>query len=1076
MSRESNNAIQLWFANYPDQLLDVRSFSVIERINGLWSVEVRATIQSHVAVAFQGQAFEPGNIPFDSIVDFGAALSLDRTNRELPVRVWSGICSELTLVSEGQGQATDDCVYALTLVPELFRLTLRRNTRVFQHESIPEIVIRLLKDWKLEVDDTVILRNLDPSDQVRFPRFEYRVQYEETDYAFFCRLLEEAGISFYFDYDHDKAAKAVYGEADTVGRDLTKLVLDADPQIAQEPSSEDEADGGADESGEGEQAEGDANAKMLIGPLPYLGTQPRSLHGNPVDAVVNASAARSLRPGAVTLLDHDFRHPAWERLGRPKQEAKYQVDTTESKYEVLAYSPGLLQREQNDAAGDEYVEIAKAKNARAVDALLGVRGDALVTQFQTNALQIGAGSVVAFGDAGPEGWSPQEHSREELATDQNHLVIETQIHGDMSGGWFVSCWAVPADPEVPYRPPQITPRPRILGVQSALVVGDKSAELEQIFCDRYGRVRIQFHWDRQHQYGDPAAKEVTDPLGSCWVRVGTPWAGSSYGFVAIPRVGHEVLVSFLDGNPDRPVIVGSLYNGAMGNPAPYPLSGKQETRTGLKSNTTTGGNGFNEMYFEDQKGAERIHFQAQKNLSTIVKAAESRSVGASRTTKIGTTDTLHVGTQFELAVGQQGTGITVHENTYIILQVGGDSGAQIMLSGTGIYAQAKSDIHLHAGANIHLSAKGQINIDGGKVNINCGQPEEVQLPGYAKAQAPDRGRAIPGGPKPVGGGGMPEGPGALKADVPFPKVEADDEDVPDSADGEPDVPDESPLRGERPSPDLKLPGTPLDAPLAARPGLSDAAATAGMGLVQGADPKSLLPNVAAGLVAPSVPGLGSVGGQALAAVATGGGAAALKGIGTQALGNVAGDALKGEAGAIGGMIAPIAVAGITGGPAGILGGAVSTVAGATIAQPLAEALGGSGNLVGGVAGGAVSAMTGLAAGKVVGAAMGSGAPTGAPSATPRGLMPGAAAPGAPLPAEPPVVSADTPSAGAGPDASPAKPKVAPPPLVAPQGASAPLAASSPASPEELLRKAAKDKAEKALASKLDPSLLKPGKT
>jgi len=159
------------------------------------------------------------------------------------------------------------------------------------------------------------------------------------------------------------------------------------------------------------------------------------------------------------------------------------------------------------------------------------------------------------------------------------------------------------------------------GLQSAMVVGSGG---EEIWVDKYGRVKVQFFWDRQGKKNEQS---------SCWVRVAQPWAGKNWGFVAWPRIGQEVLVAFESGDPDRPIIVGSLYNAEQ--MPPYTLPANQ-TQTGIKSRSSKGGgtDNYNELRFEDKKGSEQILIHAEHTLTTEVEVDEMRSIGHDRTTNI----------------------------------------------------------------------------------------------------------------------------------------------------------------------------------------------------------------------------------------------------------------------------------------------------------------------------------------------------------------------------------------------------------------------------------------------------------
>ena len=177
---------------------------------------------------------------------------------------------------------------------------------------------------------------------------------------------------------------------------------------------------------------------------------------------------------------------------------------------------------------------------------------------------------------------------------------------------------IPAD--VPFRPPRITPRPVVRGAQTAIVVGPAS---EEIYTDEYGRVKVQFHWDRLGK---------NDADSSCWVRVSQLWAGQSWGAIWIPRIGHEVIVDFLEGDPDRPIVTGRVYHAQ--NPPPYVLPA-EKTKSTIKSNTSPGGGGFNEIRFEDRKGAEEVFTHAQKDQNEVVRHDMTTRVGNDQTLTVG---------------------------------------------------------------------------------------------------------------------------------------------------------------------------------------------------------------------------------------------------------------------------------------------------------------------------------------------------------------------------------------------------------------------------------------------------------
>ena len=166
--------------------------------------------------------------------------------------------------------------------------------------------------------------------------------------------------------------------------------------------------------------------------------------------------------------------------------------------------------------------------------------------------------------------------------------------------------------KVQFRPAHVTPVPRIAGVQTAVVTGPGG---EEIHTDAHGRIRIQFHWDRLGKGDDKS---------TCWVRVATPWSGKNWGAIAVPRIGQEVVVQFEEGDPDRPLVTGMLYNAAT--PPPWALPANK-TQSGVKTNSSTGGGGFNEMMMEDKKGAELVRFQSERDYRQIVKNNAEITIG-----------------------------------------------------------------------------------------------------------------------------------------------------------------------------------------------------------------------------------------------------------------------------------------------------------------------------------------------------------------------------------------------------------------------------------------------------------------
>ena len=191
---------------------------------------------------------------------------------------------------------------------------------------------------------------------------------------------------------------------------------------------------------------------------------------------------------------------------------------------------------------------------------------------------------------------------------------------------------------VPFRPLRTTPKPVVQGSQTALVVGKSG---EEIWVDSHGRVKVQFYWDRNGK---------KDENSSCWVRVASTWAGKNWGFIQIPRIGQEVIVDFIEGDPDRPIITGRVYNAEQ--TPPYALPGNQ-TQSGVKTRSSKGGSGenFNEIRFEDKKGSEQVVIHAEKDMQVDVENDRSESVGHDETITIGDNQSVSIGKDRTESVG-----------------------------------------------------------------------------------------------------------------------------------------------------------------------------------------------------------------------------------------------------------------------------------------------------------------------------------------------------------------------------------------------------------------------------------------
>ena len=265
--------------------------------------------------------------------------------------------------------------------------------------------------------------------------------------------------------------------------------------------------------------------------------------------------------------------------------------------------------------------------------------------------------------------------------------------GEGAGASYTNSFTcIPFD--VPYRPPLATPKPMIGGVQTAIVVGPSG---EEIYPDEHGRVKVQFHWDREGQ---------KDEDSSCWIRVSQVSAGAGWGAIDVPRIGHEVIVDFLEGDPDRPIIIGRVYHGINRPPFDLPAGGMV---SGSKSNSTPGGGGYNEMSMNDTKGKEGMTVHAQKDMNTTVENDRT-------TTIVGGNDTLAV---------QAGTqSVTVKGDTSLAVQAGNRT-----VNVTGNYQlDTTSEINMQAPAKITLTCGGSsITMEPGKITMSAGGGANMTL-------------------------------------------------------------------------------------------------------------------------------------------------------------------------------------------------------------------------------------------------------------------------------------------------------------------------------------------------------------
>ncbi|MBK3759487.1 type VI secretion system Vgr family protein [Stutzerimonas frequens] len=424
------------------------------------------------------------------------------------------------------------------------------------------------------------------------------------------------------------------------------------------------------------------------------------------------------RTSRVTRRDYDFEKP------RLSMEAAFHSD----------FQPDL---EDYDYPG-RFTERARGKHL-SQRALERHRHDYELAEGDSDQPQLASGHFLPLTEHPRSDWNQLWLLTEVLHEGKQPQVLEESVtsHVD-SGDGFVQGYrnhftATPWD--IPFRPALRHPKPKVLGSQTAVVTGPAG---EEIHCDEYGRVKVQFHWDRHGQADDKT---------SCWLRVSSSWAGDRYGGIAIPRVGMEVLVTFLEGDPDQPLVTGCLYH--KEHQVPYDLPANK-TRTVFKTLSSPGGGGYNELRIEDRKGAEQIYIHAQRdwdeniehdqkirvgherhetveaNSYSEFKAEEHRTTHADRKTEIRANDHLTVGNSQHLKIG---TGQFIEAGNEIHLS-----------SGLKVVLEAGSELTFKAGGSfIKLDASG-ITMVGPLIRMNSGGS-----PGKGSGAAP----VLPGQVRPA---------------------------------------------------------------------------------------------------------------------------------------------------------------------------------------------------------------------------------------------------------------------------------------------------------------------------------------
>lgn len=513
-------------------------------------------------------------VAFDALLGRDVTVELALPNEEK--RAFHGIINRLT-----QGRRDADFTYfQAEMVPQFWFWTKKVQSRIFQHLAVPDILKQVLAGLNVSFE---LQGNYQPRD--------YCVQYRESDFAFASRLMEEEGIAYFF--KHTAAGPPLI--VTDVGYKYPDLP-EPNPVIYEEVEG-----GGGDEA-----------------------------------RITAWEKTQEVRAGKYTLWDHCFELPGKNLEAQQTilksvtvGQVAHTLQTANDRLEIYDYPGGYAQRFDgvDKGGGDQAAELMKVFQDNQRTVKIRMEQEALPS------LEIQGASACGHFVPGHQ-FTLTRH----FDADGPYLLTQIDHEARLSGNYRTGegahlnyrnrFTAIPT--ALPYRPARVTPRPTVAGTQTATVVGPPG---EEIFCDKYGRIKVQFHWDRQGQ---------RDANSSCWVRVAQAWAGKGWGAFFWPRVGHEVVVAFEEGDPDQPIIVGSVYNAA--NMPPFALP-QRRMLAGFKSASVRGNpnENFNGVVFVDEKGHEHLAIHSERHMSFNTEFDKEFHAGRHKGERVSCASVLTVG-------------------------------------------------------------------------------------------------------------------------------------------------------------------------------------------------------------------------------------------------------------------------------------------------------------------------------------------------------------------------------------------------------------------------------------------------
>lgn len=546
-------------------------------------------------------------IPFDDVLGHNLTVGLNREGGE---RFFNGFVTQFGFA----GSHGRRYIYRAVASPWLWFLTQTENCRIFHNQSALDIIKDIfdVHGFNQYRDDTVDA----------CPVREYCVQFRESDFNFVSRLMEQEGISYYFEHENGRH----------------RLVL-VDDVSALEPEL------------------GYESIKLFARDM-Y--SQKRR------EGIFSWNSRRQVRPTRMTMNDFDFVKPSTDLT----KESKISRNHNLSGLEVYRYPGGYSE----PADGASYAK-------KRVEALQTAHDE---ISAEANSRGLRSGTIFSLEDH-----PVSANNRTYIVRAVQHSIQGDDSESGKEDGEIYTATMTAIPDTAPMRPVLRSRKPLITGPQTAIVKNDTDGE--EIEPDEYGRVKVAFHWER---YGE----------SSCWVRVSQAWAGNTWGAMSIPRNGQEVIVEFIDGDPDRPLITGRVYNGD--SMPPYDPKAHR-TVTTFKTDSSKGGGGFNELRFDDKKGNENVFVHAQLDLDIRTQNVRREAVGVDVHTEIGKKEFRKIGEEQHEEVGHS-----------IFLEAGEDINRK---AGMNVLEAAGMDYVLNAGKAMHLKAgvTGVIEAKSG-LTIKCG--------------------------------------------------------------------------------------------------------------------------------------------------------------------------------------------------------------------------------------------------------------------------------------------------------------------------------------------------------------------